>query len=289
VIFGLAAALGWGLADYAGAVAGRRVGSLATVVLGQLLSASFMTVVLVATGQDVSRAGSFLGLLALNGVFTAFAYATHYKALELGPVAVVSPIGGAYAVVGIALAITIDGEDPGGLALGGAAVTIAGVVLASTDIPAFRAGVRGGAPGLWWSVVASISFGVAAYLLGTAAQEMGWVLGLWGSRVAQVTCYLPVIALRRRDFTRLRAGGGARTGIVVALAAGAADILGVTTYSAGAEAGFLSIVLAASAVFPMVAVLLSISFLHERLAANQWVGVVLVVVGLLTLALGGSP
>jgi len=287
VIFGLTAALGWGLADYAGAVAGRRIGSLPTVVMGQVLSAVFMTVLVVATGQEVSRAGAFLGLLALNGIFTSFAYATHYKALELGPVAVVSPIGGAYAVVGIALAIAINGEDPGAVALGGAVVTVAGVVLVSTDIAAFRAGVRGGAPGLRWSVVASISFGVAAFLLGTAAQEMGWVLGLWGSRIAQVTCYLPVVALQRGDFATLRAGG-ARTGIVVALAAGAGDILGVTTYSAGAEAGFLSIVLAASAIFPMVAVLLSIAFLHERLAANQWLGLLLVVIGLLLLGSGAQ-
>jgi drug/metabolite transporter (DMT)-like permease len=287
VIFGLAAALGWGSADYAGAVAGRRIGALPTVVIGQLLSASFMTVLVVATGQDIARASTFIGLLALNGVFTAFAYTTHYKALELGPVAVVSPIGGAYAVVGIALAIAINGEDPGAVALAGAAVTVAGVVLVSTDIPAFRAGVRGGAPGLWWSIVAAISFGIAAFLLGTAAQEMGWVLGLWGSRVAQVSCYAPLVALRRRDFATLRTSG-ARTGVVVALAAGAADILGVTTYSAGAEAGFLSIVLAASAVFPMVAVFLSIAFLHERLAANQWLGLLFVVIGLVLLGYGAQ-
>lgn len=287
MIFGLAAALGWGSADYAGAVAGRRIGALPTVVIGQLLSAAFMTVLVVATGQDIARAFTFIGLLALNGVFTAFAYTTHYKALELGPVAVVSPIGGAYAVVGIILAILINGEDPGGVALAGAAVTVSGVVLVSTDIPAFRAGVRGGAPGLWWSVVAAISFGVAAFLLGTAAQEMGWVLGLWGSRVAQISCYLPIVALRRGDFATLRSGA-ARTGVLVALAAGAADILGVTTYSAGAEAGFLSIVLAASAVFPMVAVFLSIAFLHERLAANQWLGLLLVVIGLVLLGYGAQ-
>ena len=107
MIFGLAAALGWGLADYAGAIGGRRIGSLPAVVFGQLLSMSFMVVLVVATGQDISRVGSFLGLIAANGIFTAIAYSTHYRALELGPVAVVSPIGASYAVVGIALAMLI--------------------------------------------------------------------------------------------------------------------------------------------------------------------------------------
>ena len=45
-----------------------------------------------------------LGAVALNAVFSATAYVTHYKALELGPVAVVSPIGATYALVGVVLA-----------------------------------------------------------------------------------------------------------------------------------------------------------------------------------------
>ena len=48
----------------------------------------------------------------VNGVAAAFAYTTHYKALELGPVAVVSPIGAGYAVVGVAPAR--KGATPGG-------------------------------------------------------------------------------------------------------------------------------------------------------------------------------
>jgi uncharacterized membrane protein len=44
-------------------------------------------------------------------------------------------------------------------------------------------------------------------------------------------------------------------------------------------------VLAASAIFPMIAVALSVAFLRERLALNQYLGVIAVVGGLLLLAL----
>lgn len=286
MIFGLAAALGWGLADFAGAIGGRRIGSLPAVVIGQLLSTTFMVVLVFATGQDVSRVTSFLGLIAANGIFTALAYVTHYRALELGPVAVVSPIGASYAVVGIALAMVIRDEQPGAVALLGAVITVAGVALVSTDLRKLSEGIRGHAPGAPWAIVAAVSFGVAAFLLGTAAKELGWILGLAASRVAQVTCYLPLVAARRSAFTRVPSLPGAAAGVAIALCAGAADLLGVTTYSAGAERGLLSIVLAASAVFPAVAVGLSIGFLKERLVANQWVGAGLVVAGLLLLGLG---
>ena len=55
VIFGLTAALGWGLADFTGAVGGRRIGSLPTVMIAQLLSAVAMTAFMIA-GRARARA-----------------------------------------------------------------------------------------------------------------------------------------------------------------------------------------------------------------------------------------
>ena len=282
MIFGLAAALGWGLADFFGAVSGRRIGSIGAVMSGQVLSAAFMTAVLVATGTSLAPLGPDIWLVLLNGAAAAFAYLTHYKALELGPVAVVSPIGAGYAVVGVVLAIVILGERPTGLALAGAGIAVAGVALVSTDLRKLRDGIKNHLPGLPWSVAAAVGFGVAGFLLGWIADRAGWVAGLWGSRVAQIVFFLPVVFVFRRELSRLRPGFG----LWIALVAGAADILGVVTFSVGSERGLNSIVLASSAVFPLIAVALSMIVFEERLVANQIVGIVLVVGGLLLLGLG---
>jgi uncharacterized membrane protein len=282
VIFGLAAALGWGLADVFGAVSGRRIGSIGAVMSGQVLSAAFMTAVLVATGTSLAPLGPDIWLVLLNGAAAAFAYLTHYKALELGPVAVVSPIGAGYAVVGVVLAIVILGERPTGLALTGAGIAVAGVALVSTDLRKLRDGIKNHLPGLPWSVAAAVGFGVAGFLLGWIADRAGWVAGLWGSRVAQIVFFLPLVFVFRRELSRLRPGFG----LWIALVAGAADILGVVTFSVGSERGLNSIVLASSAVFPLIAVALSMIVFEERLVANQIVGIVLVVGGLLLLGLG---
>lgn len=283
MIFGLFAAAGWGTADYLAALAGRRMGSLATVVVGQSLCGVFLTVVLLGSGTSVGPLHNLLGPLALNGVFTAAAYTTHYRALELGPVAVVSPIGASFAVVGIVLAMIFLHERPGGVELIGAGVTVVGVILVSTDLRALRAGIRDHAPGLWWAVASAVGFGVAAFLLGYVSKRAGWVAGLWGSRIAQLICLVPLAAARPKDVARIAKAGAVAIGL--ALATGAADIVGVTAYSAGAEHGQLSIVLAASAVFPLIAVVLSFVFLRERLVTNQYAGIGLVVVGLLLLGL----
>ena len=282
MIFGLAAALGWGLADFFGAVSGRRIGSIGAVMSGQVLSAAFMTAVLVATGTSWAPLGPDVWLVLLNGAAAAFAYLTHYKALELGPVAVVSPIGAGYAVVGVVLAIVILGERPSGVALIGAGIAVVGVALVSTDLRKLRDGIRNHLPGLPWSVAAAVGFGVAGFLLGWIADRAGWVAGLWGSRVAQVLFFLPLVFVFRSELSRLRPGFG----LWIALLAGAADILGVVTFSIGSERGLNSIVLASSAVFPLIAVALSVIVFKERLVANQIAGIVLVVGGLLLLGLG---
>jgi drug/metabolite transporter (DMT)-like permease len=176
----------------------------------------------------------------------------------------------------------ILGERPSAASLVGAAIAVIGVALVSTDLKKLREGIEHHVPGLWWSVAAAIGFGVAGFLLGWISQRAGWIPGLWGSRFAQVVCYAPLALVFRDQLRRTTRG----TGLWIALLAGAADLLGVVMYSAGAERGFISIVLAASAVFPLIAVALSILLFGERVVANQIVGIVLVVGGLLLLGLG---
>ncbi len=252
------------------------------MILGQALSAVVATGILLWSGQSLAVLGPVVGLVALNGICAAVAYQTHYHALELGPVAVVSPIGASYAVVGVALAIAFLHERPGPVAIGGMLVTVIGVMLVSTDLRKFRAGLRGVGPGVPWAVVSAFAFGVAGFLLGYLSQRGGWIVGLWASRVAQVVCYVPLAFMARSQLPRLRD----RRGLWIAIAAAIADIVGVIGLSVGADRGYVSVTLAASAIFPLVAVVLSIVILHERLVLNQQAGIALVVAGLLMLGLG---
>jgi drug/metabolite transporter (DMT)-like permease len=218
----------------------------------------------------------------VNGAFSALAYVTHYRALELGPVAVVSPVGATYALVGTVLAIVFLGERPGLLTLVGGLVTVGGVMLASTDLRALRAGTHGVPPGLPWALVSAFGFGIGGFTLATLAQELGWELGLWTSRCAQLVAFAGVGLVQRRE---LAAVTWSAVGVWAAVATGLADLLGVAAYALGAEAGDITPLLIASAVFPVIAVVASVIYLHERPVPNQYVGIATVVVGLLLLGL----
>ncbi|GBC86673.1 hypothetical protein HRbin12_00671 [bacterium HR12] len=283
MIYGLLAALGWGLADFGGAVVARRLGSVWTVLLSQLCTAGVMTVLLLEGGHRIEVLGPVLGWVVLNGLVGAAAYALHYRALQLGPVAVVSPIGAAYALVGLVLAVVLLGERPSGPAIAGAIVTVVGVMLASADLRRVLEGTHERAPGLLFALASAFLFGVAGFILAWLSKEVGWVVGLWSSRVGQVVALAAVgFALGRGS-----APGPVRaTAVAGALAVGLADLLGVVTYAIGAERGFVSVVVVASCVFPLIAVALSVLLLGERPVANQYVGVALVASGLVLLGVG---
>jgi drug/metabolite transporter (DMT)-like permease len=282
MLYGLLAAVGWGLADYEGAVAGRKIGSLPTVLVAQATATAAVWAFFLAGGHDAAGLGSLAGLIVLNGVASAGAYLTHYRALELGPVAVVSPIGATYALVGVILAVVVLGERPGPIVIAGGIVVVVGVMLTSTDLAKLRSGTHTMPPGVPWAVVSAVLFGIGGFLLAYLAREAGWVTGLWASRNAQLVAFAAIGFANRRSFDRV----GWNRGIAVAVAAGVADLLGVTSYSYGAQEGYVSVVLIASAVFPLIAVVLSVLYLHERPVPNQYVGIGLTIAGLILLGLG---
>jgi len=286
VIYGLLAAIGWGTTDFLAAVSGRRLGSLPALAVSQLVGIVLATALFLVNGQGVASLHGLVWFLIANGVIAMVAYSLHYRALELGPVAVVSPVGAGYAVVGFGLAVLLlPDETPGPVAILGGIVTIVGVFLVSANLPALRAGLHERPPGLWWAVGSAVGFGVAGFILGVIAKDSNdWIATLFTTRVVLVLAYIPLLVARRRTFHKV--AGATAIAYVAAAAAGAFDLMGVASYSAGATRGFLSVVLAASAVFPAIAVALSVIFLKERLVVNQYLGIAVVICGLLLLALG---
>ena len=287
MIFGLGAAFGWGLADLLVALSGRRIGSWATVVIAQLCSAVAITIVFVVVRPDLGELGRVAWWLAPNSVIAAGAYLSLYRALELGPVAVVSPVLASYAVIPVLLAVALLGESLRGPQLAGVIVTIVGAVLTSTDARALRAGTHRMPAGLPWGIASAFLFGIATYVLGWASQRAGWLPALWLARVTAAAIFgaaaVVVVLVKGRGASvagRSAVGGSA---IAIAAVLGLVDLAGTLSYSRGAEVGFVSIVTAVSATYPLIPVFGSVALFGERPAPNQYAGVAMVIAGLMLL------
>jgi len=285
VIFGLTAALGWGVADFGAAVVSRRLGSMVTVLASQVAGILTLLILVALLRPAWSTPPGVIAGMAGNGIIAAGAYLLLYRGLELGPVALVSPVVAAYAVITIALAVTFLGESLPGIVAVGAFTTVVGVVLTSTDLRKLGRPSPTGRSGLRYAIASMALFGVATFLLGRYAKEVGWLPALTLSR-AFSTASLVGAALFARSARPGRAEGLARPAVMGAVLVGAIDVLGGAAYARGTELGYVSIVSAASATFPLIPVVGGILLLRERPAASQLAGVVLVVGGLLLLGAG---
>ncbi len=287
MIYGLAAALGWGLSDLWAAISGRRIGSGRTVVVAQVAAAVVVTVLVLIVRPDLSGVPSVAPWLVPNAFLGAAAFATLYKGLQLGPIAIVSPVLASYAVVPVLLSVVLLGESLGGWEVVGVVVTIAGAALTSTDPKALLAGTRTKSAGLPWAIASTLLFGVATYIMGWAAKEAGFLPSLWFGRLTMTTVFLVAAFV---VWVRSRSAGEARASVApsmlrLAVLVGVMELVGTISYARGAEVGLISIVTAASATYPLIPVLGGVVLLHERPVPTQYLGIAMVIGGLVLLGL----
>jgi len=284
MFFGLAAAVGWGLADLMTPFAARKIGSVLTTFVAQLAGLVALGVLILLLQLPVHAPFPDAAILLLSGAFIGGGgYFVFYRALELGPIALVSPIVAAYAAITILLAVVIIGETLTGLALWGVIVTLLGVILAATDLRVIHKGGGLNQGGVPLAIIAMVLFGVGAFVLGRYSQPLGWTSAVLLSRSGIVVgATVGAVAMRKR-----LPRNPPRRNILVAVGVGLADLAGMAFFALGSEKVSVSITSAAAAAFILLPVIGGLVLFKERPAANQIAGIVVLGVGLILLGFAG--
>ncbi|MGW7369513.1 EamA family transporter [Streptomyces sp. NPDC054841] len=285
-LFALATSLLWGLADFGGGLLTRRVPALTVVVVSQTIAVVVLGAIVVATG-GWSEAGPQLWYAVAAGVVGPVAMLSFYKALALGPMGVVSPLGSLGVVVPVSVGLLI-GDRPGLLQFAGIAVAVVGVLLAGG--PELR-----GAPvqrqAILLTLLAAFGFGSVMALIAEASTTItGLFLALLVQRVTNVAVggaalYVSV----KRGARALPEDGGLRVvrDALPALAfVGLADVAANGTYSIAAQQGPVTVAAVLASLYPVVTALAARGVLKERLRAVQAAGAGLALVGTVLLATG---
>ncbi|MEU8877209.1 EamA family transporter [Streptomyces javensis] len=285
-LFALATSLLWGLADFGGGLLTRRTPALTVVVVSQIIAVTVLGAIVVATG-GWSEAGPQLWFAAAAGVVGPAAMLCFYRALALGPMGVVSPLGalgGVIVPLGVALVL---GERPGLLQVSGVVVAVAGVVLASGP-------QTGGAPvqrqTLLLTLVAALGFGSVMALIAEASHTLtGLFLALFVQRVCNVAVGggALLVAVRRGNPGLPEGGMGVVRASLPSLAfVGLADVAANGTYNLAAHHGPVTVAAVLASLYPVVTALAARGLLGERLRVVQATGAGLALVGTLLLATG---
>ncbi len=279
VVLGLTASLSWGLADFIGGLKSRTLHVAVVLAISQSVALALLTVAAVVAG-DGPPAGDRVAVAGLAGVAGLVGLAAFYRALAVGSMAVVAPIGGLAPVLPVAVGLA-TGDRPGAVAIAGIALALAGVVLASREAEPEGAATasRSVAAGSGLALVAAVGFG--SFMLGLDSAADGGVLwALLVARVASVVLIAGALVVVRPDV-------GAARGHVGALAAvGVLDMGANALFTLAATEGLVSLASVLSSLYPVVTVLLALALLGERPRRSQLAGVALVLAGVAAIATG---
>lgn len=274
--YALLASLVWGVSDFLGGTASRRLHALAVVGASQAIAlAVLIPWALFAGGFGMPLA--YLPWAMAAGVLGLAALLAFYAALAQGTMGVVAPIAATGVVVPVAVGL-IGGESPALAQLAGIAIAAVGVILAGG--PELRGTTRVGARPIILAVFAALTFGVVAVLMakGSRHDVLMTVVGM------RLTSFAIVAAIALVLRTR---GGVGWAHLPLLGVIGLADAGGTALYGFAATTGLLSIVSVLAALYPAITVLLARYFHKERMRRIQELGVLAVFCGIVLIAAGG--
>ena len=267
LFFGLSAALAWGLGDFSGGLATRRVSVLWVILTSSILGIFFYAGLGLVFREPFPPLPQ-LGIGLAAGVVGGLGIIALFRAMAVGHMGIVSPVS-AVLTAGIPVVFSAVFQGlPSGLQVLGFALALAGVWVVSRPD---SKGVR--SDGLLLAVLSGFAF--AGFKILTAQLPDGslfWPLG--AARVGGGLLML-LLFLGLRERPKL-----VRSAIPLAAFSGILDSLGNVGFLLSAQTGRLDSAAVLSALYPAFTAVLAWVILKERLNVMQIGGIALMLVAI---------
>jgi drug/metabolite transporter (DMT)-like permease len=319
----LVSSVAWGFADFFAGLCSRRLPVAKVVML--VVAGGAVSSLIVGFIAGAEWPGSPIVLPGvLGGLASLVAFTSFYRALAIGPMSIVAPIGGMYPIVPVAVGLAL-GERPSAVQIAGMAFVLAGVVAATYTSPGATT-QRVTRAAVLLAVTAALASGAALIGISRAAVEDPY----WGIVLVRSTAAVGVAAYLATRYARARrlssadleqtgfggpAGGPAHSGdgsagspasrsapgsagsaarpspfglhdVPALVGIGALDTFATGLFGYAATFGYLSLVAVISSLFPLITVGLAKLVLGERVQPHQNAGVIVALAGAAMIAVG---
>ena len=192
VALALGAALLYGVADFMGGVAARRIPVLLATTINYAFAAAVVVVATTVTGGEWSASAVGGGVLA--GVLAVIGFLTFYAALAAGPISLMTPLIALLSSVVPVIATVVDGEVLRPLAWAAIALALVASMLIGVERRIHVGGVRPRTVVL--AVISGVSFGFATVALDSAPEPSALIPVLLETVVGLVLLLALVAAVR---------------------------------------------------------------------------------------------
>jgi len=251
LMFALTATFAWGMSDFVGGYASRRANAILLTTITHLSGTALMLSLAGLLHSSFPGKSGVVWAMAA-GFMGGTALALFYRALAVGNMGLIAPIG---AVLGAAIPTIADAfieGRPGPVRMAGFALAGAGIWLISRS-----EGPAGRPEGIGLAALAGVGF--AGYFLCT--RQAGYGSPLWITGVARSVSLVTTgaIVLLTRQFRPMNA-----TGVRWGLLAGLMDVSGSAFFVQASQRGRLDTAVMVSSLYPAITVLLARIFLKEE-------------------------
>ncbi len=300
IILGLTGAIAWGAADFAARFASRQVGAYRTLFFMQFFGFLALTVDLKSTGgfwHGIAPGWHPWAMAVAAGLLNVLASLALYHSFEHGTLSIVGPVSSSYPALTVALAL-LSGERIHAVRASGLAVSLLGVILAATSFTQTQSTNTEKNPrhatethaeqsrahlstGVGWAICAALGFGVLFWFLGFyVVPAVGSAVSVW---VMRLTALLALSLAAAPAGQSLKLPRGKVWWLL--LAVGILDTAAFVVNNAGLSTGQVSVVSVLASLYGAFTVLLAWIFLRERLERSQWLGIVLIFIGIVLVSL----
>ncbi len=260
-LLALAGALGWGVGDFLGGIASRRLAVLTVLVISQTAGLVGVYVWVVLGGDPFPGVAELLPAAAA-GVAALAGLAALYRGFALGAMGIVAPISAASPIVPLSVDAA-HGEVPSTAQWFGVALVLTGIVVLSWD--SAEDGRTRIAAGAGLAVVAALAFGLFFVGIDAGADESAaWAVA--AARTASVPVAVVAALLTATALT------APRHLLPLVVAVGVFDTGANVFVAAATTRGAVGIVAVLSSLYPVVTVVLAWLVLGERLGMPKRVG-----------------
>jgi len=270
----LGGALCWGVGDFLGGLASRRLAVLAVLVVSQAVGLLGVGIWVALSGESFPGAAGLVPAAAA-GLAGLVGLAALYRGFAIGAMGVVAPVSAASPVVPLAVDAA-RGIVPSPAQWTGVVLILAGVAALSRE-PAPHG--RRTAAGVGLALVAALGFGAFVVAIDLAADESA----TWAVLVSRATSVSIALAVAILTSTSLRAP---RDLVPALVAIGVFDTGANVLVALATTHGAAGIVAALSALYPLVTIVLARIALGERLSAARRAAGVVALAGAALVAAG---
>lgn len=281
-LFGLAAALGLGIADFMARFSARALGATFNYFLVLLIGSIGSLIWLFASGTTLIWSMHGIALAVVHGICVALMCILLYAGLARGPVGVVAPIVATHPALVLAINVAFGLRASAVQWLAMAIILAGGVAIARSAPHEPEADVRDGR-GLTLALAGGACIAYAALVVTgqMAAPLLGGLETMWIGRCAGLI-FVAVLLLIQRSPPTLD-----RSWLPFVGAQGVLDTLGYFAFLAGSSTASPHITMILASSFSVITVLLARIFLKEPVAKIQWCAMALIVLGTVVLIVTG--